>query len=155
MPRGGRYIYIVREPGDVLVSFYYFLNGVLFEDGSIDMDTFALELFLADLPPDDMALSASARYWEHVRSWWQARTRSDVRFQFDDHPTNVAFCRMMGLPPAPTTKVRAGRVGARHEELSPRIAAMLAAEWQRVLAEPLGLRSHDHLRATLAHGSTT
>jgi hypothetical protein len=199
LPRGGRNIYIVREPGDVLVSFYYFLNGVLFEDGSIDMDTFAGELFLADLPPDDMVLSASARYWEHVRSWWQVRTRSDVLFlcfedmkqdlgaavariaafigvaadaelldlvtrqarfefmrahqtQFDDHPTNLAFCRMMGLPPAPTTKVRAGRVGARHEELSPRVAAMLNAEWQRVLAGPLGLRSYDHLRAVLAHG---
>jgi hypothetical protein len=197
LPKGGRNIYIVREPGDVLVSFYHFLNGVLFEDGSIDMDTFALEFFLADLPPDDMVLSASARYWEHVRSWWQARTRSDVLFlcfedmkedlraaveriaafigiaadgdlldlvtrqagfefmrahetQFDDHPTTLAFCRMMGLPPAPTTKVRAGRVGARHTELSPRIAAMLNAQWQRILAEPLGLRSYDHLRATLA-----
>jgi hypothetical protein len=191
VPKGGRNIYIVREPGDVLVSFYHFLEGMTFEEGSIDLDTFALELFLARSP--------AGRYWEHVRSWWQERARSDVLFlcyedmqadlraavariaafmgtatdddlldlvtrqasfefmrahqtQFDDHPTTLAMCRMLGYPPARTTKVRAGRVGARHDELSPRIAAMLDAEWQREIAGPLGLRSYAHLRATLAQG---
>lgn len=189
VPRGGRNIYIVREPGDVLVSFYHFMKGVIFEEDAIDIETFAFEHFLVG--------SASGRYWDNVRSWWQVRTRSDVLFlcfedmkkdlraaveriaafagiaadaelldlvtrqasfefmraheaQFDDLPTILVFCRMLGLPPARTTKVRAGRVGARNAELSPRITAMLDAEWQREIAEPLGLRSYDELRAALA-----
>jgi hypothetical protein len=193
VPRGGRNIYIVREPGDVLVSFFHFLKGVIFEGDAIDLDTFAVEFFLAP--------SASGRYWENVRSWWQARDREDMLFlafedlkadlgaaveriaafmgksddtdlpalidvatrqasfefmqahesQFDDHPTTLALCRMMGFPPARTTKVRAGRVGDRRA-VSPRIAALLDAEWQRLLA-PLGLRSYDELRARLRAGA--
>jgi hypothetical protein len=187
VPRGGRNIYIVREPGDVLVSFYHFLKDVLFEGDAIDLDTFALEFFLAP--------SASGRYWENVGSWWQVRDREDVLFltfedlnadlragveriaafigmpddaalidlatrqatfefmrahesQFDDHPQTLALCRMGGFPPARTTKVRAGRIGDR-QTVSPRIAALLDAEWQRQLA-PLGLRSYDELRARLS-----
>lgn len=190
VPKGGRNIYIVREPGDVLVSFYHFLSGVSFEVGAVDLDTFAVDLFLVG--------SQSGRYWEHVLSWWQVRSRSDVLFlcfedmkqdlrgavarianfigieadddlidlatrqasfefmrahesRFDDRPTQHAMCKMLGFPPAHTTKVRAGRVGARHDEVSPRIAALLDAEWQRVLA-PIGLRSYDDLRAKLAQG---
>jgi hypothetical protein len=193
LPKGGRNIYLVREPGDALVSFYHFMKGVIFEGEAIDLDTFAVELFLAG--------SASGRYWEHVRSWWDVRDRDDVLIlcfedmkqelratvervaafigmaadadlidlvtrqasfefmrahesQFDDRPTTLAFCRMLGFPPARTTKVRAGRVGDRHAALSPRIAAMLDEEWQRVIGGPLGLRSYDELRAALARGLT-
>lgn len=190
VPKGGRNIYIARQPGDVMVSFYHFLKGMIFEGDAIDLDVFARELFLAG--------SASGRYWEHLRSWWQVRTRSDVLFlcfedikedlrgtvervaafigveadadlvdlatrqarfefmreherQFDDHPTTMAMCRNMGLPPARTTKVRAGRVGDRRQ-VSPEIAAALDAEWQREITEPLGLGSYDELRASLARG---
>jgi Sulfotransferase domain len=186
VPKGGRNVYVVREPGDVLVSFYHFLKGLFFEGDAVDLDAFAVELFLAP--------SASGRYWENVRSWWQVRAREDVlvlcfedmkadlratvariaafigtaadaalidlvtrqssfafmhahESQFDDHPTTLALCRMMSFPPARTTKVRAGRSGD-GRAVSPRIAALLEAEWQRQLA-PLGLRSYDELRARL------
>lgn len=191
VPKGGRNVYVVREPGDVLVSFYHFLGGMLFEADAIDLDTFAVEFFLA---PSD-----SGRYWENVRSWWQVRDRDDVLMlafedlkqdlragvarvaafmgladdadlidlvtrqatfefmraherQFDDHPTTLALCRLLGFPPARTTKVRAGRVGDRNAEVSPRVAAMLDEEWQRQLA-PLGLGSYDELRARLGEGA--
>jgi hypothetical protein len=71
-PKGARYIYVVRDPGDALVSFYHFMNGVMFERDSIDVNTYGQELFLAG--------GFFGTYWSHLRSWWPQRTRGDVLF---------------------------------------------------------------------------
>ncbi len=76
VPKGGRYIYVAREPGDALVSFYHFLNGYLFERDSIDLESFGRELFLSDF----FSRVQFGRYWSHVRSWWEQRHREDVLF---------------------------------------------------------------------------
>ena len=39
VPKGGRYITMVRDPGDVLVSMYHFHEGWRFEAGSIPWTT--------------------------------------------------------------------------------------------------------------------
>jgi hypothetical protein len=60
---GARYIYIVRDPVDVAVSFYRFFEDWIFERGSIDLDTFTREFFLNG--------SDSGDYWGHLLSWWR------------------------------------------------------------------------------------
>ncbi len=72
VPKGGRYIYVMREPADTLVSFYHFMSGLLFEPGAVDIETFSAEIFFKDTP--------FGRYWEHLRSWWEQRRRDDVLF---------------------------------------------------------------------------
>ncbi len=72
VPKGGRYIYIVRNPEDALVSLYHFLNGIQFERDSIELQPFGEEKFLRP--------GRFGRYWEHLRSWWEQRLRDDVLF---------------------------------------------------------------------------
>lgn len=70
IPKGGRYINVVRDPEDVIVSFYRFFEGWFFEPGSITLDDFGFNFFLTG--------TKSGRYWEHVKAWWPQRTRQDV-----------------------------------------------------------------------------
>ena len=72
LPKGCRYITIVRDPSDVAVSFYHFFEGWYFEPGAISLDTFVRNFFLSG--------SRSGRYWEHLASWWEQRARPDVLF---------------------------------------------------------------------------
>jgi hypothetical protein len=72
VPLGARYIYVVRDPKDVVVSFFHFFEGWLFETGTIDLVTFAKDFFFPG--------SNSGRYWPHVRSWWDARDADDTLF---------------------------------------------------------------------------
>lgn len=62
LPRGGRSIYIVREPEASLVSFYHFFSGWFFEPDAMDLETFALEYVLER--------EGNADYWTHLLSWW-------------------------------------------------------------------------------------
>lgn len=72
VPKDGRYLYAIRDPLTVLVSFYHFLEGWFFEPGEVDLETFALEYLLAG--------SGSGRYWEHLVSWWPQRHAEDTLF---------------------------------------------------------------------------
>ena len=70
IPKGGRYICVVRDPRDALVSMYRFFEGWFFEPGSITMEAFARGEYLARTPPRS--------YWHHLASWWPQRVRPDV-----------------------------------------------------------------------------
>jgi hypothetical protein len=70
IPKGGRYICVIRDPKDVCVSTYYFYEGWRFEPGSISMPTFARQYF--------MRQEGRRRYWLHLPSWWRQRKRPDV-----------------------------------------------------------------------------
>lgn len=70
IPKGGRYIYVVRDPKDVLVSYYRFYEGWRFEPGSISISTFARDLF--------MKPGAVSWYWSHLASWWEHRYAPNV-----------------------------------------------------------------------------
>lgn len=77
LPRGGRNIFVVRDPGDTLVSLYRFMRGVMFEPGAVDLAAFADEVFLGARAGDS--------YWDQLRSWWPVRSREDVLFLcYDD-----------------------------------------------------------------------
>ena len=69
MPRGGRYINVVRHPADVLVSLYKFQEGWFVEPGSIDIDEFA-----------QATIGRKDGYFQHLLSWWARRNDADVLF---------------------------------------------------------------------------
>ncbi len=71
-PPGCRYIYILREPKDVAVSFYNFMVGWFLEPGSVSLDAFVREFFLVD--------PRSGNYWFHLLSWWPRRADPDCLF---------------------------------------------------------------------------
>lgn len=70
IPKGGRYIYVVRDPKDVLVSYFRFLEGWHFETGSISISDFARQFFMANREFDG--------YWHHLASWWQHRSDPNI-----------------------------------------------------------------------------
>lgn len=74
IPKGGRYVHVIRNPDDALVSAYRFMEGWFFEPGAIDLDTYANERFLVDGRRDD--------YWRFLLSWWPRRHEADVLFVF-------------------------------------------------------------------------
>ena len=69
IPKGGRYIVAFRDPKDVLVSGYRFMEGWFFEPGSIDIATWA---------KDGFANREKGGYWRHLRSWWEQRHNPQV-----------------------------------------------------------------------------
>ena len=83
VPEGGRYIYVMRDPKDVLISFYRFFEGWMFVPGTISLETFAREFFIPG--------TKSGRYWDHIVSWWPQRDRDDVLMLcFEDMKRDLA-----------------------------------------------------------------
>ena len=69
VPKGGRYIVSIRNPKDVLVSGFRFMEGWFFEPGSISIEEHARDSFL---DPEKRG------YWRHLRSWWEERHRENI-----------------------------------------------------------------------------
>lgn len=74
VPKGGRYIVAVRDPGDALVSAFRFLEGWFFETGSVSSSEFAESFFLAH-----------RNYWKHLASWWPQRDNDNVLLLAYEH----------------------------------------------------------------------
>lgn len=72
IPQGARYIYVLRDPKAVLLSFYHFFEGFMFEPSSISLQEFSDNFFTTG--------SKSGRYWEHLVSWWPYRNDSNTLF---------------------------------------------------------------------------
>jgi Sulfotransferase domain len=70
--KGCRYICIIRDPKDIVISQYNFLNGWFLEPGSVSLETFVREFFLADFH--------RRGYLPHLLSWWPQREHQDVLF---------------------------------------------------------------------------
>ena len=66
-PKGGKYIVVVRDPSDALLSGYCFFEGMFFERGSIDLEAFARGSFI---PRRDI--------WKHILSFWLRRKDEDI-----------------------------------------------------------------------------
>lgn len=75
MPKGGRYIYVTRDPRDALVSYYRFMDGWFFEQGALSIEEFAHNLLMSGLGEEG---DLDTSYWAHLRSWWEQRDREDV-----------------------------------------------------------------------------
>ena len=74
LPRGGKYIVVLRDPNDALLSTYRFFEGTFFEQGSIDLATFAREFYIpaAEVP-------------RHTLAMWGRRSDPDViAFTFEN-----------------------------------------------------------------------
>ena len=76
IPKGGKYIYVVRNPNDVCVSFYHFLiKFVGLDEATIPIDEFIQELFLG-------TGSVSGKIWHHYLSYFEHRKDGNVLFVF-------------------------------------------------------------------------
>ncbi len=69
IPKGGRYIIVLRDPLDAMISLFNFLDGWRFEAGSIS---------LADFADYYLDRAESNNYWTHAASWWRQRMRPEV-----------------------------------------------------------------------------
>lgn len=67
VPRGGKYIIVIRDPKDVAWSMYKFMEGWFVEPGSISLDEFVTKLVIRQ-----------GAYWTHLMSWWPRRDDDDV-----------------------------------------------------------------------------
>ncbi|WP_262695505.1 sulfotransferase domain-containing protein [Kordiimonas aquimaris] len=70
VPKGARYIWVMRDPKDVALSFYNFMNGWLIEPGTVSVDEFVQEVFLGDY--------LYGSYWAYLLSWWQVKDHENV-----------------------------------------------------------------------------
>ncbi len=77
VPKGGRYLCVVRDPIDALISLYKFLEGWLMEPGAIEFEDFAYDQFLAKKAPRG--------YWHHLRTWMEQRDNPDVLLLCYEH----------------------------------------------------------------------
>lgn len=69
IPKGARYIVVIRDPKDACLSLYRFFEGWFFEAGAIDFNTFAMDHYLA---------REANGYWHHAASWWRESGRDEV-----------------------------------------------------------------------------
>lgn len=76
IPEGGRYIVVLRDPVDAMVSLYRFFDGWTFERGAISLEDFA-EYYLDRMGRED--------YWSHAVSWWGVRDHDDVLLLAYEH----------------------------------------------------------------------
>jgi len=70
VPKGARYIWVVRNPKDTAVSFYNFMNGWILERDSVSIDAFVQDFFLERPSPRG--------YWSHLVGWYNACKTADV-----------------------------------------------------------------------------
>lgn len=76
IPEGGRYIVVLRDPVDAMVSLYRFFDGWFFARGAIPLEAFA-GYYLDRMGAED--------YWSHALSWWAVRDRDDVLLLAYEH----------------------------------------------------------------------
>ena len=67
--KGGRYIYVARDPKDAFWSFYKFLPAYM-QCGPLSVECFARGIF--------GGLSHSGGIWTHFAGWWPRRRDADV-----------------------------------------------------------------------------
>jgi hypothetical protein len=70
VPKGARYVVSLRDPKDVLVSMYRFMEGWFLEPGAVPIEAFARGM-LAPRPE-------GGDYWSHLLSWWRVRDQENV-----------------------------------------------------------------------------
>src|SRR5258707_196936 len=92
-PKGGKYIVILRNPPDALLSHYYFFEGFFFEKGSIDIETFAKEYYIP-----------RRTVFEHITALWNRRVDENVlplcyeNMKADLAGTIEKVARFIGIP---------------------------------------------------------
>ena len=93
VPQGARYIVVLRDPADALVSQYRFFAGSFLDQAHLDFETFARGFFMPEVAVHD-----------HVVASWPRRDDANVRIfcyesMLDDLPGTVdAIAAFLGLP---------------------------------------------------------
>ena len=77
LPRGSRAIVSLREPKDALVSMYRFMEGWLFEPGTISIAEYASFWMTGGMPGGDI--------WTHLLGWWEQRDNPNVLLLTYEH----------------------------------------------------------------------
>ena len=67
VPQGGKYIIVLRNPSDALLSDYLFCGGMFFEKSSISLETFAREDFIP-----------GRAIWNHIIAFWDRRKDENI-----------------------------------------------------------------------------
>lgn len=71
---------VLRDPMDVLLSFYHFFEHWFFEPGTVSLEAFAREFWLErDVPSSRMS---NASYFVHLTSWYERRHDPNVLMIF-------------------------------------------------------------------------
>jgi len=78
VPKGARYIVVLRDPADAFLSYFRFFEGWFFEPGSISMEAFVATYLER---PD----RGNDTYWRHAASWWGQRDNPDVLLLAFEH----------------------------------------------------------------------
>ena len=73
IPRGAKYINIIRNPVDAAYSAFKFMEGWYLEPGTVSADEFV------------SARIAEGRYQKHLVSWWPHRQDDDVLYLVYEH----------------------------------------------------------------------
>lgn len=109
--RGGRYIYVSREPADALVSFFHFLPAYAgLQEGDVSLRGFAEAVF--------SGVSVSGQIWHHLLGWWALRQDANVLWVcFEDLkrdlPAEVArVADFLGHAPGPARDALVAKVAA-------------------------------------------
>ena len=96
IPKGGRYIVVLRHPQDALVSLYRFMEGWFFEPGAVSLDEFARRSWFDREHGQD--------YFTHLLSWWPKRNDPDLLLltfedmKADHRGTVVRVGEFLGTP---------------------------------------------------------
>jgi hypothetical protein len=69
VPQGGKYISVMRDPRDAMLSLYRFFEGWIFEPDSIPLEEFALDFYIG---------TDGRGYWDHVQALWKRRHDKNV-----------------------------------------------------------------------------
>eukprot|EP00962_Isochrysis_galbana_P047868 scaffold19764_cov114-Isochrysis_galbana.AAC.8 len=73
--KGGRYLYVARDPVDAFYSFYKFLPAYTnLQPGDLTQEQFADAIFAG--------ASHSGQIWDHFIGWWEQRHNPDVMWLF-------------------------------------------------------------------------
>lgn len=75
IPKGGRYIVVLRDPLDAMLSLYRFFEGWWFEAGAVSLEEFA-GYYLA---------RGEEGWWHHAASWLRVREREEVLLLAYEH----------------------------------------------------------------------
>lgn len=67
VPKGGKYIAVVRDPCDALVSDYYFMGEMFFDKNSVSLEEFAREDYIPD-----------RNVHKHILAFWEQRKDENV-----------------------------------------------------------------------------
>ena len=105
IPKGGRYVYVARNPLDAFLSFYKFLPAYTgLRAGDITPEQFADAIFAG--------ASHSGQIWGHMLGWWERRKDPDVLWVFfedllADLPGSVRRIAQWGGLPSDEAAVQA------------------------------------------------